>query len=305
MPDLFARLAELKAELGRINTAASKDALAVLSETAQRLARLIATSTNAEGTAVINEAHRARIMREVDAELRLMERRFAPAFRRFYTSQMRAHLTLLSTYSDLGLISPRKAAAARAALTGSARVGREAGFRTWVARFQDNGLRTSISDALGRAAQHGYSPHLLAADLVRIPEFQFANLPEVGPRGMRVFTMGGNLGEADALVRRAEVIARTESTNIANNLHQTWTQEAGLDKYINVNDVPVAKECIEANEQGSMTLEGWAVWNASNGKGGRPPRHPNCDSLLVAVPPGFEGTTGEAFTTEARQGARG
>jgi len=141
-----------------------------------------------------------------------------------------------------------------------------------------------MRNAVIRAQLEGWDQRALAEEFLRKPGFNFKNLPSITERGRRIFSLSDTLSPDDALVRRAHVIARTEMNAIGNRMHREWTKAAGFDNYMNVNSAPVATECKEANEQGVMSYEAWTKWRASNGRGGIPPRHPNCDSGLLAVP---------------------
>ena len=171
--------------------------------------------------------------------------------------------------------------AAKGFLTDHARKDFVPGFAKWAGRFRNagGGLKEAMERELMNAQLYGWDQRTLAGRFVDIPEFSFKNLPKIDEQGRNIFTMGGKLGDSDALLRRAHMIARTELNGVAERMHETWTQEAGFTKYINLNSDPVAAECIAANMKPPMTLE---EWDASLG---RPPRHPNCDSGLMAVPP--------------------
>jgi hypothetical protein len=133
----------------------------------------------------------------------------------------------------------------------------------------------------------GWDQRSTASSFLKIPDFQFANLPPISEKAERIFNLGGRLSPADALVRRAHMIAKTETTNLEQNMHTAWTQEAGMDRYQNFNSDPVAEECIAANDEDPMTMDEWEAWGDENGWVGVPARHPNCDSQLMAVPPDF------------------
>jgi len=122
-----------------------------------------------------------------------------------------------------------------------------------------------------------WNQNQLAKSFLKIPEFNFGNLPEISKKAEQIFRGKGT--PSDALMNRARVIARTELNDTANRMHRSWTKAAfGDTKYINMNGDPVAQVCKDANAAGAMT---WSQWEAGLGT---PPRHPNCDSGLLAVP---------------------
>jgi hypothetical protein len=196
-------------------------------------------------------------------------------------------------YSVFGRSTVGRLRSARAAFVRGARDNFGPGFSEWADRFGDagNGLRAQMKRHLIRAQLEGWDQRTLAENLIRTPEFSFKNLPKVSTRGQNVLTMGGKLSPSDVLVRRANMIARTELAAVEERMHENWAQEAGFTRAINVNSDPVAQVCKDANAAGAMTFDEWA-----RSPYGKPPRHPRCDSLLMAV--------GDEYAAEADRMAK-
>ena len=180
--------------------------------------------------------------------------------------------------------SPRALRAARAAFISEARKDFKPLMASWADSFRKSGevLKSGMQRTLVEGQLNGWNQRQVAEGFLKIPEFQFKNLPALGPKGERIFTMGGKLSPSDALVRRAHVIARTEMNAVDNRFIQSHAKAHGFELFVNQNGAPVSDECIAANAAGAMTLEQWDAGL------GRPPRHPNCDSSLFPVPNDFD-----------------
>lgn len=258
----------------------------------QELIRLVAARTNATGPAVQTEEQLVALIREMDrAAARFVVDVPNQALYKAAIDDLGEVMLdeLPKVYRAFGGTTVGRLREARAAFLTESRQQFPIGFAEWAGRFRDasTGLRSQMQRVLIQGQLEGWGQREIARGFLRIPEFQFRNLPKIGVRGEQIFTMGGTLSPSDALVRRAHVIAKTEMTAVVNKMHRSWTKAAGFDHYINVNDEPVATECIEANDAGVKTWKDWQNWTASNGRGGLPPRHPNCDSLMLAAPPGY------------------
>ena len=297
--DRFAELRRLSQKLGE---RASRDAALILDDLAKRIVAAVAQGTSPGKVAVETIGQLNALIREMDAITESLKRDYLSAYGRLYS---RASVVITGqiprVYSVFGRSTVDRIDAATVAFKDATRAQFRPGFELWSKKFKASAadLPNAMTSVLQQAQLSGWDQRTIAQNLLRIPEFQWKNLPPVGERGMKVFTLGGRLKPSDALIRRAHVIAATESQAVFQSMHHTWTAEAGLDKFINVNGDPVAEECIEANEAGAMSWEEWSQWEASNGKGGIPPRHPNCDSLLLAVPDDYASAVEEAMTESA------
>lgn len=296
--DAYAELRGDYAAVGKRQTVKMARELNLL---AKRIVELVGAGTNATGEAVASEAQLTRLLKDIDGALAEFQQTHKTTFNAMFRD---AGNTMLEAtpraYAAFGVATPGRLEAARDAFVTEARGSiYNAGFRNWSDRFNDAGgtLRAGMRRTMINAQLSGWDQRQTAASFLKIPEFQFGNLPEISERAERVFSLGGKLTSSDALIRRAHMIARTESTNVTQQMHLAWTQEAGFDKYINVNGDPVAEECIAANEEDPMTVAEWEDWGNSNGWVGVPPRHPNCDSELMASPddfvPSLSGMTSE------------
>jgi len=286
--ELTRRYRDWQSAISRLEAEVAIRAADLLAQYGAQVGRVLAAGTHPTGLAVRDRAEAEKMLREIDDQLEAMlgaqKQLFGQGFRK---SVVITNERMAAMYRGLG-VSPSRFRAASEALDDYARVFADASASRWVTEFRGAAgatLRQAIEGALVDAHAFRWDSRDLARALVQIPEFQFENLPPVGERGMRIFTLSGSLGESDALTRRAHMIARTELNTVANRDHLLWTQEVfgeGV-KYVNVNSDPVAVECKEANEQPPMTLPEWDAWRASNGRGGRPSRHPHCDSGLMAI----------------------
>lgn len=252
-------------------------------------------ATNGAGAAFSDEGQLIQLLRQIDRALITFRNGdgVKATYKNGWRGVAQAHLKgEPRVYASFGRTTVGRLRSARAAFVTQARAEFPTGFAQWSDRFNDASgqLRGNMRRLLIQANLEGWDQRTLAENLIRVPEFQFKNLPSIGPRGRNIFTMGGTLTPSDALVRRAHVIARTEMNAVSNRMHLNWTEAAGMNKFTNMNGDPVARECKEANRQEPKTRQEWARWRASNGRGGVPPRHPNCDSMLLAVPPSFETT---------------
>lgn len=158
------------------------------------------------------------------------------------------------------------------------------GFRTWRKRLADLGgsVSSDFERVLYRADALGASQRETVKMLLQSDSFSGKNLPPVGDRFKRIIS-GGTMDEDIILTRRAHMIARTEATATNNAAVERWSKEAGFEKFVNANSDPVSPLCKGANAAGAMTAEEWAA-----SEWGWPPRHPNCDSQMIPVPPDAE-----------------
>lgn len=292
--DRFQELRTLAKKLAELN---GNDAVLRLNELATKLVTAVGSGTNARGQAVVDDAQLNALIKEIDRSL--LE--FQPKLDELYGSAYRDMGDLViekmpGIYEGFGRPAVESIQSARKAFNRSAREYFPKGFSEWADRFQEVGtdLRSGMKRALIRSQLEGWDQRRLAQEFLRTPEFSFSNLPSIGPRGERLFSMGGALDPADALVRRAHLIAETELNAVENRMHLDWTQAAGFDLYYNVNDVPASEVCQKANQAGSMSMNEWKNWKVQVGvkkkrmMGGIPPRHPGCDSDLFAVPMGYD-----------------
>ena len=225
------------------------------------------------------------LIAEMELTLASMQGGVRDVFRAAYTQN--ANLVMLKgpeIYAGFGATDAGRLRAARAAFKAGARRQFGLGMKEWADRFQDASgtLKAGMQRTLVEGQLNGWNQRQIAESFLKQPEFQFKNLPALGTRGERIFTMGGKLSPSDALVRRAHVIARTELNAVNNRFIQMEGEARGAKLWVNQNGSPVAEECIAANAAGAMTL---AEWDAGLGK---PPRHPNCDSSLFPVPDDYD-----------------
>lgn len=278
--DEYARLREIYARIGK---AAGDQAAKRLGELAARIVAVVGADTNAVGAAVSDEAQIQALIGAIRSEITTAEELFAKVYGDMYgkigESVMDGLPKAVGVFGRPNLAALK---AARAAFKTEARTALfNAGYSTWTDNFQNqaDALQRAMKRTLVKAQLEGWGQREIARDLLRIPEFQFANLPPVGPEAMRrIFASPSGLATPEALVHRAHLIARTEATAVHQRMVRSWTEKAGMDRYINVNVDPVAEECQEANAAGAMT---WEEWERGLGI---PPRHPRCDSELVPWP---------------------
>ena len=251
------------------------------------MVQIVGAGTNAVGAAIDEEQVFKQIIRDMTDEIAqaqaLARQVFTSSYKEFGIATLG---NTEAVYGVFGRSTTGRLKAARAAFKTEARGQFNLGMKQWTDKFrgQSEVLRQEMQQVLINAQLHGWDQRTIAENLLRQPSFQFKNLPELGQRGRRLFTMGGKLSPSDALVRRANMIARTEMNGVQNRMHRSWTKAAGFDLYINMNGQPVSDECIAANAAGAQTWEQWS-------KGlGIPPRHPNCDSGLLAVPENYKNT---------------
>jgi len=279
-----------------------------LGKFAQELVRVVGAGTNGKGEAVMNEAHVLELTKRMQEALDRFTSgdQIGAVYGNGWKETKRLMSDELPNVYRLYGTSALKLDTAAKQLTEQARAQWGEGYQTWVSRFRAAGvdLKNDMRDLLITAQRDGWDHATLARNLLRNPRFQFSNLPPISQKAQRIFDLGGTLSPSDALVRRAHVIARTEMAGVANRMHRDWTSAAGMDLYINSNSAPVAQECIEANYQDPMTWEDWQNWTASNGRGGVAPRHPNCDSLMMAVPRSYRGTA-KGIVAQRRGGTNG
>lgn len=268
----------------------------ILNQYAQDLIALIARASNAKGAAIPTREDVLAIMREADGALTRAIGTHSRLLDRALPKMIAGEARRMRAYSSFGRATIGNINAAAKAFTPEARAIFNDGFRVWTDHFQGDGKRliSEMRKAVSEAALNGYDQRALANRLLRIPQFNFGNLPPLTDRGKALFSMGGRLGESDALVRRAHLIARTETTAIQNTMHIRWTKEAGFTHYVNINplDDRTSVGCREASAESAKTLEEWESWTASDGQGGKPPRRPNCRSQFFAVPRGMEDANG-------------
>lgn len=237
--------------------------------------------SNGDGAAIGNDAQLRRLIAEIDAEIAAIRGAQANVYSTAFKDLGRATIAgTFDVYQGFGESTVGRLRAAQKSFVTKAR--KEiwtGGFAEWTDRFDDAAgtLRAGMKRSMTKAQLNGWGQRQLANDFLKHPDFTFENLPEISERAERVFNMGGKLKPADALKRRAHVIARTELNGTANQMHLDWTTEAGFDKYMNINSDPVAQVCKDANAAGEQTREWW------DGGLGFPPRHPNCDSGMLAV----------------------
>ena len=291
------RFQELRSLAKRLAELSGDDAVRRLNELATKLVQVVGSGTNARGAAVVDDAQLNALIKEIDASIA----QFRPKFADLYGSAFKDMGDLVidkmpGIYEGFGRTSLESIQSARKAFNRSAREYFPKGFSEWADRFQETGtdLRSGMKRALIRSQLEGWDQRRLASEFLRNPDFTFSNLPSIGPRGERLFSMGGALDPPDALVRRAHLIAETELNAVSNRMHLDWTQAAGFDLYYNVNDYPISEVCQKANHAGSMSMKDWKNWKVEVGvkkkrmMGGIPPRHPWCDSDLFAVPSGYD-----------------
>ena len=285
--DAYASLREDYAAVGvRQGAAAALN----LNRLAKRIVELVGAGTNAEGLAIANEAQLNRLLKDLDVAVADFRTTHKATFDALYRDAGNTVLTATpQAYAVFGGSTVDRLQSARDAFINRTKNIHGAGFQNWSDRFNDASgvLRGGMRRTLINAQLSGWDQRSTASSFLKIPDFQFANLPPISEKAERIFNLGGRLSPADALVRRAHMIAKTETTNLEQNMHTAWTQEAGMDRYQNFNSDPVAEECIAANDEDPMTMDEWEAWGDENGWVGVPARHPNCDSQLMAVPPDF------------------
>jgi hypothetical protein len=269
----------------QVGTAAN----AVLEQYAEALMHVVASSTYPSGLAIRTDDELLAITKNLDEVLASMLRGQSALYLSGMTriAEGIGH-QMLDAYGVFGKSSVGRLQAATDAFVREGQTVGSEGFRQWYGRFQEVGtsLRDQMQREIVRAKLTGMSQRELANAFIDLPGFDFANLPSIGERGMRIFTRGGRVGMSEALKNRAMMIARTELQAVTNDMHITWTKNAGFEKYINVNpmDERTTPGCAEASQQPAMTLEEWRRWMGSDGQGGIPPRKPNCRSSLFALP---------------------
>ncbi len=260
------------------------------------LLSIIGTRSNGVGAAFDSQAQVEQLIRDLDSAIAEIVKGQREVFGKAYAELGKATIGTSGVYESFGRTTTGRVKAARAAFIEEARAGGRLspfnrGFKKWVKRFQAQTdlLQSRMTDSLIQAQVEGWGQTQLAKSFVQIPEFQFKNLPEIGKKATDLFTKAGKLSPSDALLNRAHVIARTELTDVTNRMHRSYTKAAFSRevKYRNVNGEPISQICKDANVAGVKT---WAEWETTFGI---PPRHPNCDSGLLAVP--------EDFVDEAEQ----
>lgn len=278
------RFAQLRELYQKVGVRAGARASTILGRLAQEIVNAVGAGTDASGNAVPNQAAIDALSAEIDRAILRTKRDYANAYAEIFKEAGSATLEETpAVYRAFGTSSVRALEAARDDFIQNLRgTIYNAGFNRWISRFPGDSLKSSMQRSLINAQLQGWDQRTLAKDFLRDPQFQFANLPSIGERGERIFSLGGRLAPSDALIRRAHTIARTETTAITQSMHRGWTEEAGMDLAINYNGDPVSEICISATEQDPMTFEEW-----DKSEWGSPPRHPNCDSILVAVPREF------------------
>ena len=209
------------------------------------------------------------------------QRVFRNAYKQMGTMTLKG---MTGVYEGFGRVDKDKLRQGRAAFNTGARRLFKPGMKEWADRFQDASgtLKSGMQRTMVEAQLNGWNQRQIAESFLKIPEFQFKNLPALGTRGERVFTMGRKLSPSDALIRRAHVIARTELNAVTNRFITTHAEAHGFTLFVNVNMDAVSDVCKAADAAGALTLAEW-----DDGLG-RPPRHPNCDSTLAPVPDDYD-----------------
>lgn len=285
------RYAALRELAGKIADEAGLELGRAMADMVKDVFDMLAANLNAEGAAVVNEEQLARVLNEMDLQIAELGQAVDGAYRSAWTGQVKALKTgVPGVYASFNKASERKLLAA---------------FDSWKSEFAErhfrNGLqawrsnatgivadiRGTVADALGKAEMNGWGPNQTAQELLRTGKFSKIGLesvtdPKFNENVRRMYTLGGTISDDDALIRRARAVARTEATAIRTQATLQWAKEAGFERFINMNMVPVSQVCKDANAAGPMTEEEWSRTF------GLPPRHPQCDSDLAPWPGDYE-----------------
>ncbi len=258
-----------------------------LARIAQQLISVVSQGTNpGVGAAINSDQQLLQLITDMETAIAELQNGGQAIFRAAYKQNGNLILSRMpEIHAALGQqASPTALRSARAAFISQARKDFKPLMASWADSFQKSGevLKSGMQRTLVEGQLNGWNQRQVAESFLKIPEFQFSNLPKLGAKGERIFTMGGKLSPSDALIRRAHVIARTEMNAVHNRSITTHAEAHGFELFRNVNMDPVSDQCIAANAAGAMTL---AEWEAGLG---RPPRHPNCDSTLSPVPNDFD-----------------
>lgn len=257
----------------------------LVAELSAELFRIVATTSNGTGAAIAQRQQIEAILAQMDEAIAQTSAKLGTTYRDNF-AQMWAELQggMGDAVAGFGKADASKLrAAAQAFRVTGLDAQYQNGFRTWRDNFArlHGEMRSVIEEKLFSAELNGWDQARTARELIQTGRFsrlglQSVNSPRFDANVRRLYTLGGTLDEGDALVRRAQAIVRTESTKVRNASIIAASEEAGYDKFVNVNEDPVSDMCKRANTLGPLTLDEWA----SKG-GGVPPRHPNCDSTLA------------------------
>ena len=258
----------------------------ILDDLTKELIELIGTEINATGQALPSEA-------SVNAILKKIDRRIEAALGAKATAAYEAEFSSVAGAIAKGTpeiytgfkfnttTKNRVDAAAKIMDSGKRSKSFRSGFSAWQEDLKkiSADLHRDMSRSLIQAQQNGWDRTTLANKILKSPSMGWKNLPQIGPKAHKIYTHSGALPEASALRRRAHVIARTNLTAARNQAQQDFAEEVGFTHYINVNADPVSPLCKGANSEPPLTREEWEAteW-------GWAPRHPNCDSDMLAVP---------------------
>lgn len=282
------RVQELTGAFSRGTDLRAKEAARLMDRLSRRLILLLAAESNPTGVAIASDLAFEQIKREASLIVAQYMREAGTKYRAWYREQIVGlRDNLPGVYASFGRTTVDRLIGAREVFRARAR-GQlfESGFADWMQEFQGIGsaLVKDMQESVVLAQYNGWDQRQLARELLSRGSFRYENLPKITDVGTNLFNAGGRLGQNEAVTRRAYLNARTKLTAARNAANAVWAAEVGFETFMNFNLDPVSKQCREATAQGPMSVEEWQQWSAETGYPWRAPRHPGCDSDMIAVP---------------------